>query len=565
MFLQRICYGFAGALAALFPTSSNSFTTPTSPLVLSPSPNLHRGLTTSLAASASPNLVVISPPGGIGEITSIEAARLGGSVKWFVVSAPEAESASGTKLALTAETLAAIEKSGGSLDLAGATADSLLASPDEKSGTNSALNAMASWCGSGSSVNSIICTYDGADDEKRRVDQAKSAEQREKGANDELESIRGGIRVAAREAVRSTSGKKIALLAAGDELMEDGEEEEKNGPGFLAGLFGGNGLEVPDSLDEAMEGNTLVIRYGELFGAPESSPESSPFMGGPRRDPIVREMYTLRSVRIDPTVSGGDDGSKSNRLSMGEAASRLGLGKVASFSGMDVSLSSFAGTASPDDEEWITEFARAAEMASSGSGGGARLFAAEFSSVPSTKRLAEWLATKWAPAILRSYDIAGTRVGARPVYALQTEDDTVEIVWQQLVNFESITSGKMIIQVDEKGLTAVRGSGDAKGGFGRISSKPLPGEDILVRRLGDAASQAMSKGLAVKPQMAKKVATVTEPVTTVVAAMATVPAEPAAQDAGPGPRSAGARRSAERNRGSGKRRRATPKSSSDGD
>ena len=142
-----------------------------------------------------------------------------------------------------------------------------------------------------------------------------------------------------------------------------------------------------------------------------------------------------------------------------------------------------------------------------------RLFRAEFASVPSTKRLAEWIATKWAPAVLRSYDIAGIRVGARPVYALlqsssssatttTTNDgnngNVVEIVWQELVNFNSVTSGKMIIEVSESGIMAWRGAGDPTQGFGSISSSPLPGEDILVRRLADAASQAIEKGLAFK-------------------------------------------------------------------
>ena len=104
----------------------------------------------------------------------------------------------------------------------------------------------------------------------------------------------------------------------------------------------------------------------------------------------------------------------------------------------------------------------------------------------------------WPPAILRSYDIAGIRVGARPVYAVQSADDTVEVVWQELVNFNPVTSGKMIIQVEEKGMTASRGAGDTASGFGSISMTPLQGEDILVRRLADAASQAIEKGLAVK-------------------------------------------------------------------
>jgi hypothetical protein len=210
---------------------------------------------------------------------------------------------------------------------------------------------------------------------------------------------------------------------------------------------------------------------------------------------------------MDPTISVSGNilsgGSKSNRLAIGAAATRLGLGKISipsKIGGIDVSLSSFAGTDGPTEEEWNAEFNRVSEMLSSPTGG-ATLFSADFSSVPSTKRMAEWIATKWAPAILRSYDIAGIRVGARPVYAVQTADDTVELVWQELVDFNSVTSGKMIVQVSENGMTASRGGGDAAAGFGAISMKPLPGEDILVRRLGDAASQAIEKGLAVKVRL----------------------------------------------------------------
>jgi hypothetical protein len=151
---------------------------------------------------------------------------------------------------------------------------------------------------------------------------------------------------------------------------------------------------------------------------------------------------------------------------------------------------------SPTDDEWNAEFSRALSMLSSPSGG-AILFNAEFASVPSTSRLAEWISAKWAPAILRSYEIAGTRVGARPVYATHS-DNTVEIVWQDLVDFNPVTCGKMIIEVENNGITATRGGGDASKGFGSVSMKPLPGEDILVRRLADAAAQAVEKGLAVK-------------------------------------------------------------------
>merc|ERR1712238_290072 len=59
-------------------------------------------------------------------------------------------------------------------------------------------------------------------------------------------------------------------------------------------------------------------------------------------------------------------------------------------------------------------------------------------------------------------------------------------------------------KIGEKGMTASRGAGDASRGFGLMGREPLPGEDILVRRLADAASQAIGKGLAVKPRLAKK-------------------------------------------------------------
>lgn len=241
-------------------------------------------------------------------------------------------------------------------------------------------------------------------------------------------------------------------------------------------------------------------------------PESSPFMGGPRRDPTVRDMYTLRAARIDPTIhssSSNNMDTKSNRLAVGEVASQLGLGMIDSINKgktmMDVSLSSFAGTETPTNEEWNAEFERVISnmklsSSATGASSGAQLFTAEFSSVPNVKRLSDWVATKWAPTILRSYDIAGTRVGARPVYALQNGDDDTktEIVWQELVDFKPVTSGRMIITVSENGITASRGPGNASDGFGVVSSTPLPGEDILVRRLADAASQAVEKGLAVK-------------------------------------------------------------------
>jgi hypothetical protein len=140
-----------------------------------------------------------------------------------------------------------------------------------------------------------------------------------------------------------------------------------------------------------------------------------------------------------------------------------------------------------------------AKKSSSTSQSALELFEVEFANVPDVSRLADWLAEKWAPAVLRTYDIAAIRVGARPVFARRIQkSSTVEIVWQELQNFESVVVGRMIIQVTPNGITAVRGPGDSQKGMSQPPAKPLAGEDVLIRRLADAAAQAAEKGLAIK-------------------------------------------------------------------
>ena len=193
----------------------------------------------------------------------------------------------------------------------------------------------------------------------------------------------------------------------------------------------------------------------------------------------------MRSVRIDPTISASGTAmmgstTRSSRLTLGEAAARLALGSnVPLAEGSDVFLTSLNGVDILDGDDWKDEFARCEEMMSSGAG--AQLFKASFESVPNTERLTDWIATKWAPAVLRTYDIAGIRVGARPVYATKVGENTVEITWQKLVDFQSVTVGKMLIEISNDSLIAKRGSGDAAAGYGSISLKPLAGEDVLVR------------------------------------------------------------------------------------
>ena len=69
--------------------------------------------------SKSSSVVIISPPGGIGEVTAVESAKLGASVRWFVISS----SSSSNKVSFSEDSLSAITSAGGKVDLAGSGAE----------------------------------------------------------------------------------------------------------------------------------------------------------------------------------------------------------------------------------------------------------------------------------------------------------------------------------------------------------------------------------------------------------------------------------------------------------
>lgn len=257
----------------------------------------------------------------------------------------------------------------------------------------------------------------------------------------------------------------------------------------------------------------------------------------------------MRGVRADPLVISNPQASSSLRTSrhaIGEAAVLLATGSIA-LPKEAACISSQTGSQKVSIEEWNDEFARMGEAAVPGKG--SSLFSQEMV-VDDTERLADWLATKWAPAVLRTYDIAAIRIGGRPVFAKKLDSGMVEIVWQELVNFQSRVVGRMILEVSSSGIEAKRGPGDATDGFGSISVNPLPGEEVLVNRLADAAAQAVDKGLAKKARSKAK-ATAAKPapvrVTTLESA-GTV--DVLVKEAVPetGPRKAGARRSTPRRR-----------------
>lgn len=470
-----------------------------------------------LSASAlvqSLNLVVISPAGGIGETAAVSAAKRGNNVSWFVL-----QQQSRDKISLSEEMFGAIRDAGGSMELAGSSVESILAG-------DSARSAVGKWC-SIVKPDAIICTADDID-----------------GDNSNANEVYRAICFAAQEACKQldSSCSKLAVINPSDEVNSQDEEQKS---GFINGIFGSDdeGNSTPLTLIQALGANTMVLQYGELFG----SPGAPAFIGGPRRDPILREEYVMEAVRIDPSSAafGSDKAIRSSRLSVGEAATLMVTNNACKSLGASLCLTSLRGK-SLNDGEWETEFERALSSSLSSD----VLFEAEFSSVPSVPRLSNWLATKWFPAILKTFELATITTGARPVYAIVPEDGQVEIIWQQLKDLKSSNVGKIVIDVNNEGLVARRQ-------IVQQELRQLPSESVVVRRLADATAQAIEKGLALKPIVKEKATLKTPapsailPVMEQLPTIVTVNKDSIEEDAS-GPRVAGARRSSQRARGRAK-------------
>lgn len=209
-------------------------------------------------------LVVISPPGGIGEISAVNAAKKGSSVRWFVITPPLYEET----ISLSSQTLQSIQNLGGKIELAGAKADSLLVPVDDSS---SAIGAVSKWC---QGSDGLICTFDGVDQTITTMESQLGAKKLD---TKEVEKFRtnmvDAIKVAAKEAGMITSGMKIAVVAA-DDIDTNGDDEKEESGGFLGGILAKK-VQVPKSLTKALSygsiKNLVTLRYGELFGMPESS------------------------------------------------------------------------------------------------------------------------------------------------------------------------------------------------------------------------------------------------------------------------------------------------------
>ena len=252
-------------------------------------------LMSSLSSSSSDNqksIAIISPPGGIGEITAVRAAEMGASVRWFVVTPPPPPSGSSTfsldafpkipwfggdndddkrktntgkekentsaatanVVRFSAYTLASIQAAGGSIELAGASADALLSDDSQNDDNNksqqqqqqssstfsSAAEAAAAWCGSAVVTDGgIVCCYDGITE---AVDSATVQFGLRTVEEDEAvkmgRAMAGAVRVATAATCRRSDsfgdgGRRIvAILPAGstnsanDEMWEEEMEEE---------------------------------------------------------------------------------------------------------------------------------------------------------------------------------------------------------------------------------------------------------------------------------------------------------------------------------------------------
>lgn len=264
------------ALAALIAsamalTSADAFMVPTTTLSSSSTAaaGFHRttavatssslSMSSESSAEASKKIIVISPPGGVGEVAAVSAAKMGNSVRWFVVSASDdSQAASSSSVSLPSSVLDAIATAGGTIELAGADASSLLLPPDDAS---SAIGAVSKWCGS---ADGLVCTYDGAADDNADAEAS--------------DTVMNAVKVAAREAAGSVAKTgRVAVLPAPTAADAEDDEETKEaggGGGLFQSLLGGSSVDVPSTLEGAIGNGSIKVtklRHGELFGIPESS------------------------------------------------------------------------------------------------------------------------------------------------------------------------------------------------------------------------------------------------------------------------------------------------------
>jgi hypothetical protein len=214
----------------------------------------------SSSSKGSKNVVIVSPSGGIGEITATTLAREGNNVRWFVV---EPTSGPERKIAFPKETWDSIKATEGELDITGGDALSIMLS---ESDPNSILPNVEQWCAmnamASSNVNAIVVSLDGGDGD----------------AMDDDEDVANAVkRVTQLACSKLPPSVKRIQVAPAPRTKEDGGDEEDAG-GWLSKplnlLLGG-----PVSLKEAVrasssssvEADVTTFRHCSLFGVAESN------------------------------------------------------------------------------------------------------------------------------------------------------------------------------------------------------------------------------------------------------------------------------------------------------
>jgi hypothetical protein len=223
--------------------------------------SVNRATTTGSALSMS-TVVVVSPPGGVGEVTAVKAASMGSTVKWFVVSSKSAKKSQ--SVSFSQEALSQIKAAGGSVELAGADSQALVQEAD-------ALAAVRTWCSASGTVDALVCCMDGAEEENVVSEFEEEI--------DPAVLWQNAVKLAAKEAASiGIKGRKLAILSADEDDDDVDDDEEEEGGGFFGGLLGGKdaGMKIPSSIASAIKADTK-LRHGTLFGVPESSVRSCYF------------------------------------------------------------------------------------------------------------------------------------------------------------------------------------------------------------------------------------------------------------------------------------------------
>ena len=233
-----------------------------------PSKSLHSSRITMSTASERKNVIVVSPSGGIGEITATKLAREGNTVRWFVVD----PSTSSKKITFPKETWDCIKANEGELDIAGGDASSILL---PESNPESIVENVEQWC----SMNALASAGGNVDAVVVSLDAGDEAEEDENVENEVANAVKRVTQMTCSRLAPSV--KRIEVVPA-PILTEDGSSKTSGDEGSLTNwlskplsLFGGKSITLREAMSisssPAEDVNVLTLRHCTLFGTPESS------------------------------------------------------------------------------------------------------------------------------------------------------------------------------------------------------------------------------------------------------------------------------------------------------